>query len=394
VWAAAALVVLAVSFPLWYGGMRLRGGSGLLDHSPIDQHTRQARAWLEGRVDLLAAPAYLEIAEKDGRFYNSFPPTPGVLEVPLVLVFGRQTPNSLLLYLFWAAALVAQLRILRVRGFPPRDAVLASLAFVLGTNVYVSCVRANVWAQGQSLGYCLAILGLAFVTGNRRRGLLGPTAGYVFLALAVGCRPLYLSMAPLFLALDHRSSGRALPRAATTGALAMAPYGLALAWYNHARFGSITEFGHNYLPWAKKLETGIFDVAYLPRNLYHAFVRWPDWTGGSPPVAFDPWGTAFYINQGILLFVLWGLVARRFDPVVKWTAAFAMAVIAAGIFTYEAGGWRQFGYRYIIDLIPAGFAVFVHAYDRFNRWMAAAFAWSLAVNVYGVATWKDLPRPR
>ena len=374
--------------------MRLRGGTGLLDHSPIDQHTRQARAWLEGRVDLISAPAYLEIAEKDGKYYNSFPPTPAVFEVPLVLAFGRNTPSSLVIYLFWVAALVAQLRLLRARGFPPRDAVLASLAFVFGTNVYVSCARANVWAQGQSLGYCLAVMGLALVAFNPRRGLLGPTAGYVCLALAVGCRPLYLSMAPLFLALDHRTSGRPWRRAALTGGLAMAPYGLALAWYNHARFGSVTEFGHNYLPWAKKLTTGIFDVAYLPRNLYHAFVRWPEWTGGSPPVSFDPWGTAFYINQGILLFVLWALVARRFDSWLKWTAAFAMAVIAAGIFTYEAGGWRQFGYRYIIDVIPAGFAVFVLAYDRFTRAMAAAFAWSLLVNVYGLATWKDLPRPR
>jgi hypothetical protein len=390
----AALALVAISFPLWYGGMRLRGGSGLLDHSPIDQHTRQARAWLEGRVDLISAPAYLEIAEKDGKYYNSFPPTPGVFEVPLVLVFGRNTPSSLVLYLFWVAALLAQLRLLRARGFPPRDAVLASLAFVFGTNVYVSCARANVWAQGQSLGYCLAVLGLAFVAFNPRRGLLGPIAGYVCLAFAVGCRPLYLSMAPLFLALDHRTSGRALPRAALTGGLAMAPYGLVLAWYNYARFGSVTEFGHNYLPWARKLPTGIFDVAYLPRNLYHAFVRWPEWTGGSPPVSFDPWGTAFYINQGILLFVLWALVARRFDPALKWTAAFAMAVIAGGIFTYEAGGWRQFGYRYIIDVIPAGFCVFVLAYDRFTRKMAAAFVWSLAVNIYGLATWKDLPRPR
>jgi hypothetical protein len=374
--------------------MRMRGGRGLLDHSPIDQHTRQARAWLQGHVDLPSAPGYLEIAEKDGRYFNSFPPTPGVFEVPLVLVFGRETPNSLLLYLFWVAALAAQFRVLRVRGFPPTDALLASLTFIFGTNVYVSCVRANVWAQGQSLGYCLAILGAAFVIHNARRGLLGPTAGYALLALAVGCRPLYLSMLPLFLVLDTRTSGRALPRAMVTGAAAMAPYGLALAWYNRARFGDVAEFGHNYLPWAKKLETGIFDVAYLPRNLYHAFLRWPEWTGGSPPLGFDPWGTAFYINQGILLFVFWALVARRFDPAVKAAAGFAIAVIAAGIFTYEAGGWRQFGYRYIIDLIPAGFVVFAFAYRRFNRWMLAAFAWSLAVNVYGVATWKDLPRPR
>jgi hypothetical protein len=374
--------------------MRLRGGHGLLDHSPIDQHTRQARAWLSGHVDLPSAPAYLEVADKDGLFYNSFPPTPTVFEVPLILLFGRETPNSLLLYVFWVAALAAQFRLLRARGFPPTDAILASLAFLFGTNVYVSCVRANVWAQGQSLGYCLSILGLACVTHNGRRGVLGPTAGYTLLALAVGCRPLYLSMLPLFVVLDTRTSGRTVPRALITGALAMAPYGLALAWYNWARFGDPAEFGHNYLPWAKNLPTGIFSVAYLPRNLYHAFVRWPEWTGGSPPLGFDPWGTAFYINQGILLFVFWGLVARRFDPAVKAAAGFAMAVIAAGIFTYEAGGWRQFGYRYIIDLIPAGFLVFAFAYRRFNRWMLAAFAWSLAVNVYGVATWKDLPRPR
>ena len=38
--------------------------------------------------------------------------------------------------------------------------------------------------------------------------------------------------------------------------------------------------------------------------------------------------------------------------------------------------------------------VFAFAYQRFNRWMLAAFAWSLAANIYGVATWKDLPRPR
>ena len=87
--------------------------------------------------------------------------------------------------------------ILRARGFPPKDAVLASLAFVFGINVYVSCVRANVWAQGQSLGYCLAILGLAFVDREPApRPLSGRPSGYVLLALAVGCRPLYLSMAP------------------------------------------------------------------------------------------------------------------------------------------------------------------------------------------------------
>jgi hypothetical protein len=388
------MLMAAVSFPLWYGGMRLRGGSGILDHSPVDQHTRQARAWLQGRLDLPNAPAYLEIAEYEGRYYDSFPPTPALFEVPLVLAFGRQTPNGLVIWLFWVAALTAQYAALVRAGFPWRDAVLAALAFLFGTNVYVSCVRANVWAQGQSLGYTLAVIGVALTLYNRRRNLRGPALGYVFLSLAVGARPLMLAFAPLLVALDWRTSGRPPLRAAATGALAMLPYGALLGWHNHARFGSVAEFGHNHLPWAKKLATGIFDVAYLPRNLYHGLVRWPDWTGGWPPLAFDPWGTAFYLNNGILLVALLGSSRRRLDPVVRWTAAASLLVVAAGIFTYEAGGWRQFGYRYIIDLLPGAFAVYALAYTRFDRWMAVAFASSFVVNLYGIAAWKDLPRPR
>lgn len=391
---AVVALLAAVSFPLWYGGLRLRGGRGILDHSPIDQHTRQARAWLQGRLDLPAAPAYLEIAEHEGRYYNSFPPTPSVLEVPLVAAFGRETPNSLLLYVFWVAAMATQYAALVRAGFPWRDAVLASLAFLFGTNVYVSCVRANVWAQGQSLGYSFAVIGVALTLYNRRRNLRGPALGYAFLSLAVGCRPLMIAFAPLLVALDWRTSGRRPPWAAATGAVAMLPYGLALAWLNYARFGSPLEFGHNHLPWAKKLATGIFDVAYLPRNLYHALVRMPEWTGGWPPLSFDPWGTAFYLNNGILLVALLGLFRRRADPVVRAVAAVTLLVVSWGIFTYEAGGWRQFGYRYIIDLLPGAFAVFALAYRRFDRWMALAFATSLAVNLYGVASWKDLPRPR
>ena len=52
------LVLFLVSFPLWYAGLVLRGGQGLLDHSPVDQHTRQAAAWLGGQAALERAPDY------------------------------------------------------------------------------------------------------------------------------------------------------------------------------------------------------------------------------------------------------------------------------------------------------------------------------------------------
>jgi hypothetical protein len=148
------------------------------------------------------------VAEFGGRYYVSFPPAPALVELPLAVLFGRETPNSLALFGIVLAGVLAQHRMLLKRGFDERSALLASLAFVFGTNLYVSCVKATVWAQGQALGWAFAILGLQRVLDNPRRGLRGPGPGYLLLALAVGCRPFYLFLAPLFLALDVRTSGR------------------------------------------------------------------------------------------------------------------------------------------------------------------------------------------
>ena len=37
--------------------------------------------------------------------------------------------------------------------------------------------------------------------------------------------------------------------------------------YNFARFGSVTEFGHNYLPEFVRAENGQFSLTYLVPNL-------------------------------------------------------------------------------------------------------------------------------
>ena len=381
-----------VSFPLWYAGVRLRGGTGVLDHSPIDQHTRQAQAWLSGRLDLPGAPAYLEIARYQDRFYDSFPPTPSLFELPLVLVFGRQTPSSLVIYVFWMAALGAAHAVLRRRGFPERDALLASLACVFATNVYVSCARANVWAQGLSLGFSLAVAGLAFVIGNSRREWRGPGVGYLLLSLAVGCRPLLLLMTPLYLALDHRTCGRRLGPAAVSAVLWMAPYGAFLAWLNQARFGDALEFGHHHLAFAQSLPYGLMSLHYLPWHLYHAVLKLPRLQAHWPPLEFDMNGNAFWLHNPMLAAAIGGLVARRFDPWVRAAAAFAFVTIGTGVLMYESGGWVQFGFRYLIDLLPAGLVVFAYAFDRFPRLLLAGSLVTLALNVYGLAGWKHFPR--
>ena len=347
-------------------------------------------AWLAGRIDLKDAPDYLEIAPYGGRFFDSFPPVPSLVEVPLVLVFGEKTPNALFgIYLFWAFALASQLVILRRCGWDERSAVLASLAFVFGTNLYATCVRANVWAYGQSLGYCLAMIALLFLVENRNRSS-GP--GYLLLALAVGCRPLLAALFPLYLALDHRTSGRTLGGAVGSAAVFAGPVAFTLATYNLVRFGSPLEFGHNHLAWAKALPEGIFSLSHVPWNAAHAFLRLPELHAERPYLRFDTAGTAFFFNNAIFVVALVGLCRARIDSWIRATAVFALLAIGLGVLCYEGKGNTQFGFRYVIDLLPVGFVALALAYRRFTWGMAAAAVFSTALNLYGLAAWKGLPR--
>lgn len=380
------LLLLAVSFPLWYAGMRLRGGTSLLDHHPVDQHSRQAKAWLEGRIDLEEPPGTLEIAQYKGRFFNSFPPTPTLVELPLVLIFGRRTPSSLAIFCFWYATLLMQVAALRRRGYSSRSALLTALAFLFGTNVYVSCSRASVWAYGQALGGSLGVMAVCQVMHNGRRGLAGPGPGYALLSLAVGCRPLLLFLAPLLLALDWRTNGTGLRRGLVRGAAWMAPFGLALLAYNWLRFDDPLEFGHNYLPWAQALPHGIFSLHHVRANAYHAFLRLPEWSASWPYMRFDTLGTAFWLHNGVLVVALVGL--RRLDAPLRAAAAVSLLPILCGVLLYESAGNRQVGARYFIDLLPGAFAVFACAYSRFDRWALLASLASFALNIHGLIAWQ------
>jgi hypothetical protein len=47
----------------------------------------------------------------------------------------------------------------------------------------------------------------------------------------------------------------------------------------------------------------------------------------------------------------------------------------------------------VLDLVPAAFVAFAFAYRRFSGAMLAVAVLSSLVNLYGLATWKKMPRP-
>lgn len=351
-----------------------KGGS-FWEHSPYDQQTLAAEAWLNGRTDLAEKPPYLEIAEYKGKFYSSFPPTAALFEVPFVLARSpehrRETPNTAVQVLLVLLAAVTVFAALSKTLQSTKLAAFYAGAFFFGTQMLYLSVEARIWHQG----HCFAVAFGAFAAAliyfaQKWSWALGSG---VCLGLATGSRPDVLFSAPYFAYTAFRRK-KLLPFVAGL-ALPL----LALFIYNAVRFDSPFEFGHKYLSWSQQLPFGIFSTAYLSRNLYHALLN-PTLHGR---------GTSLILVEPVLVIAAIQFFRSKLSIEDKTVAALSVLACWVPLLLHESNGWYQFGYRFGVDLIPVLFLMLLtsgpKSYPKWTeRLLAGVFIYSILFNIYGM----------
>lgn len=379
---------MLLALALGYGLLSLLTDRMLFAHNARDSYTLQALNWLHGRLFIENGEAYpwLELAIYDGRYWCSFPPVPAVVMLPLALIFGEATPNTLLVGVYGLVCAALAFRLMRALGRGAWASAFWAVFLVWGSNMLWMTTNGGVWFQAQALCMALSLGGcLAAVQGRKGWSLF-------LLALAVGCRPFTAVFLPVFVivfAWRERTNGgfwRALWRQARfcLGALAVAA---ALMAYNYARFGDPLQFGHDYLPEFLRTEEGQFSLSYLWPNLRRIALEPIPLENGLPQLPmFD--GFLFYIANPLFLVLFYeqlrAVITRRADlgGVLLTLALAAELVLLCMHRTF--GGW-QFGCRYTCDLLP--FALLYIGQKGKAKpgpalWALGAFA--VALNVYGV----------
>jgi hypothetical protein len=348
-------------------------------HTFFDQYTQQAESWLRGEISLSGNPHNLEVAEYKGKLYNSFPPTPTFVELLILPIFGHNTPTFLIENLIICFICIVIMRKGVQCGWSPVESLWVAVGVGCGTNLLNSTVSGGVWHQAQILGFVLGTLSLiASMSTNQR---LRPWS-YFFLSLSVGCRPFYLFMLPLLFVID-KTRGISVRTTIKYFLMYAFPYLVMLALYNFVRFDNPLEFGHKYLPLSMSLEHGEFSVYYLPRNLHLVFLNLPEFKDGR--LIFDLWGSAFWINNSILI-IFWAYYFASSQPrSLKIVVLISMMLIWSGLLVHQSNGWAQFGYRYIIDLIPLSLFCAFQSHFRPKAWFKSIVAASILINMYG--TW-------
>ena len=164
------------------------------EHAYIDQHTRQAMAWRQGKINLDENVSYLELAEYEGKIYVSFPPAPTFIEFPLTLVFNYDTPNTIVLIVFtWISLLFCFYIFNHLTGNRLLSFLLA-FSFFWGTQILYLSMEASVHYQGQLYGLFFVLLAFLLTIKSEKPYI------FIFVGLslgfAVGCRPFHLFYAP------------------------------------------------------------------------------------------------------------------------------------------------------------------------------------------------------
>ncbi len=381
-------------------------GNGPTHHNPYNSYALQAQSWLEGRLDLGENYSYLELAEYEGKYYVSFPPFPSYVLLPFALMFGSNTPDHLIIWIIDLLTVVYLYRLAMIFLKDPHLACLTSLFVMLGTNATFNLLNPWVWFLAQTLCFLLSVMAVYYAVKGKGGLSLG------LWACSVGCRPMQALYLPVLLYLIWRSLKDAYEEAEeaeegeknekypglfalirTHILWAVPPCVIALSYMilNYARFRSVTEFGHNYLPEFMEAEYGQFDVHYFANNL-RMLLNIPDFDEEGRMV-IDHFGNLnFLIVSPFLIFALGMLVILLLRR--KWKSAsfggvillLSLGYLVVTMMHKTMGGWH-FGNRYTNDILPWMFLLTLmglREYPRAGKYQIPLFVFGLCLNAVGL----------
>lgn len=358
----------------------------IFDPNPYNSYMLQARAWLDGHLDLGKDYSYLELAIYNSKYFVSFPPFPSYLMLPFAL-FGFYGGDSLIALACAILGAVYSYK-LAAEFTDKKTALFWSLFVTIGSNLLFTSVNAWVWFIAQSLAFTLTVS--AFYCAVKARA----GAAFTLWACAVGCRPFQIIYIFVILFLLYNAYKRQNPFGgifdmikkhifSVTGACCIAVSYMLL---NYMRFGNIFEFGHNYLPEFTRVETGQFNLIYIKENFKKLF-RLPIIAGGK--IEFQNGdGFCMFMASPVIIsfFAYWFITLKNGSKKDKLVFSAAMALFWVHLImitAHKTMGGAHYGNRYVNDTLPL-ILVTLAVYAKPNKINFIPFLLGLSLNIYWI----------
>jgi hypothetical protein len=355
-------------------------------------------AFFHGRTNLTNPPSLLDLSFFENKLYLYWGPAPAVFVLPFYLLFHLQasdviytaiagTVNVVLFY----AVMQAFKKYFHLALSLPTEAFLL-ISFGLASPNFTLSVDGMVWYTDQIIAgtYLLLfyLLYLQFLNSNKHFQLV---LSSVFLCLACLSRYTLLSNGILFVYvfLHSKRSGRPIPvRIILSIVLIILAFISLEAFYNFVRFHDVLETGHRFQGSVVPSTDPIFSVRYVLNNAYYCFVNFLHFSPDNPPLVIDLGGNSIFSIYP-MLWLLPILFYKRKYAEQKRMLFLLLAGMVIGLnllmlMFYMGTGWKQFGYRYIFDLLPLVFLLLMFILPSIPTLIQLGLlAYGIFVNFYG-----------
>ncbi len=361
--------------------------TSIVGSSVYNSYELQAKAWLKGQVFLDHNYENLELAIYNGHYFVSFPPLPSVFLLPFIIVFGDNIPTNLISFILFSSCFFILYRILKKLKYNEFISILLSLAFTIGTNLISISMDSGVWFLAQLLNYLLCLLAVNSFLNKKKIYV------FLFLALAVGCRPFSLIYMIMFfiyyLVSDKENKLFVKLKINIMYLLPSIIIGLCYMFYNYIRFDNILEFGHNYLPEFTEAVNGQFSINYLLPNLKELFFNEIDVDSRLHLHFMMPF--CFFIANPILIVYIYEMIKKYIKKKkINFLNILVLIFVCINIILIclhkTLGAW-QFGARYTIDILPFVFLGLIYDNDvkeyRLNKLEIMIIILGVILNVFG-----------
>jgi hypothetical protein len=411
--ALCIVFVLAAALYLWIAGSTFPLA---LDGADADQYNRLANAFLHLHLSIGDAPDGLarlqdpydpiqnaqfrgaglhDIAFYHGRLYETWGPTPALVGLLPLHLFGLAPSSSLVAALFAIGGLgfsLAALRVIvrQIGGAPTWMVVLAALALACATAVPFVLRRPAVYEEAITGGFFFAAAAIWLAVtaiveraaSTRRLVLMSLCVG-----LAAGARPVLAALVLMLLAV-YLSLRATVPRRRLLVSL-LVPVGLCgmlLMAYNAARFGNPFEVGTSYILGGYDRDTVHYgDPSYVVPGFWFYLVSPPRPTVLFPFLRLTPLPVSYPGDLPVGytgLELTGGLVAMA--PIVLFAAALAWA-----------RRWHSTPLRplvgLLLSLVIAALAIMLFlSYEFFGTTERYEVDFAMLFLLAGLATWLTL----
>jgi len=353
-------------------------GAMLGTQSTTPQYVYLANSFLQGKTYLAELPNNTyDLIFYQNHWYVPGAMAPALLLLPFVAIFGLQTSDIMFGVIIGAINIVLMYDLLDHLAVATKHSTRnwLTLLFAAGTvNWWVSSLG-TVWFNAQVVSVLFMTLFVRETLINKNSYLCG-----LWLGLSILSRPstifaatFYITFVVLTIENKKEIFRKLFPFFIMVGTMIVIMF-----LYNFLRFGSPFNFGYTYVQGDTELITayskyGGFNPIFMPCNIYISLLGLPNILGEPFPgtgqicwhlirgqYAFsnlfpfiNPLGMSIFLTTPMFIYIF---KAKIKIPLVK-AAWIGILSVMVPLWMYHNTGFIQFGYRYILDIIPILFVL-------------------------------------